>query len=206
MLNGNKHIFEKDLKAAFESGYSNAASSFSKLAQDKIHFNNFHFGFHTLGSKFSAEHETFGRNGGHHLITTEIFGDVTGKSYLFLSEKEFDLLTAKIPVCKDPKVNLKEEFAKEVDNILSASVITRLSNKLNLKMYGDIPVWAGMVNEKIEDIIHADFSTENEEVYINSISFSFENKPVINPVFIWVMNSSVQKVLEANLIWKSVSQ
>jgi hypothetical protein len=73
-------------------------------------------------------------------------------------------------------------------------------------MYGDIPVWAGMVNEKIEDIIHADFSTENEEVYINSISFSFENKPVINPVFIWVMNSSVQKVLEANLIWKSVSQ
>ena len=196
MLNGKKHVFENDLKKAFESGYSNAASSLSKLTKDKIYFNNFHVGFHKLELKFLAGHASFSRNGGNLLITTEIFGDVTGKSYLFLSDEEFDILTAGIPESKDQSVNLKEEFLKEVDNILSASVITRLSNELNLKMYGDIPMLVGKVNGKIDDIIHDDFNEQTEDIYINSIFFSFENQPIISPVFIWVVDSNALMTLE----------
>jgi len=197
MLNGRRKEYEKHLRVAFESGYTNAASSLSKMAKDKIYYNNFHLGFFKLESDFLKEHVSYNRNGGNLLLTTEIFGDITGKSYLFLSDKEFDVLTADVPESKDPKVNFKEEFSKEVDNILSASVITRLSNELKVKMYGDIPILVGRVNGKIEDIINEDFKEQSEEIYINSILFSFENQPIINPIFIWVVNSNALKALES---------
>lgn len=199
MPNEKKSIFEDYLKNAFESGYSNAASSFSKMSREKIYFNNFQFGFHKLDSKFSSERPLLRRNGENILITTDIFGDVTGKSYLFLNDKEFELLTNAIPQSRDPKINLKEEFAKEVDNILSASVITKLANELKVKMYGDIPILVGKVRGNIEDIIFEDFSDATDEIYINSIFFSFENQPVINPYFIWVVNSNVQRILEEKI-------
>lgn len=198
MLNGRKYEFERDLKRAFESGYSNAVASLSKLTNDKIYFNNFQYGFQKLESKLFPNPSTVNRSGGSLLITTEIFGDVTGKSYLFLSEKEFELLTAGIPESRDPNVNLKEEFSKEVDNILSASVITRLSNELNLKMYGDIPILVGSVSGEIEDIILDDFREQADEIYINSTLLSFENHPAIAPLFIWVVDSSILRSISTH--------
>lgn len=196
MLNGMKKAYEKHLKVAFESGYTNAALSLSKMAKDKIFYNNFHLGFHKLDSDFLKQHGLYNRNGSNVLLTTEIFGDITGKSYLFLSDKEFEVLTAGVPESKDPKVNFKEEFSKEVDNILSASVITRLSNELKVKMYGDIPILVGKVSGEIEDIINDDFKDQGEEIYINSISFSFETQPVISPIFVWVVNTHTLNVLK----------
>ena len=200
MLNGVKKDYKKYLKVAFESGFTNAASSLTKMVKDKIYFNNFHFGVHKLEPNFLKEYASFSRNKGNLLITTEIFGEVTGKSYLFLSDEEYDVLTSGIPESKNPTINLKEEFLKEVDNILSASVITRLSNELNLKMYGDIPILVGNVHGDIEDIIYDDFNEQTEDVYINSISFSFEKQPVINPFFIWVVNNDVLKALETKSV------
>jgi chemotaxis protein CheY-P-specific phosphatase CheC len=191
MLNGEKHFFETDLKKAFESGYSNAASSLSKMMNDQIDFNNFQFGFQRLGSSLFPGAFRINQHAGSLLITTEIFGDVTGKSYLFLSDKEFEFLTAGIPESKDPAINLKEEFTKEVDNILSASVITRLSNELKLKMYGDIPIWIGRVGEKIETIIEDDFEEQGEEIYLNAVFLSFRNHPTITPLFIWVVDTGI---------------
>jgi chemotaxis protein CheY-P-specific phosphatase CheC len=195
MENEIKQSFEEHLKGAFESGYSNAAKSLSQLTRVKINFNNFHFGFHRLESENLNENPLFSRVGANVLITTEIFGDLTGKSYLLLSDKEFEILTGGIPDSKDPKVNLKEEFIKEMDNILSASVITKLSNELKRKMYGDVPTLVGRVSGKIVDIIYDDFSEQTEEVYINSISFSFDGHPVFSPFFIWVIDNNVVKEL-----------
>ena len=183
-----------NLRVAFESGYSNAATSLSKLTKDKIQFNNFHYNFHRLDSDFFNKQVSFSRNGGSHLITTEIFGDITGKSYLFLSDKEFEILTSGVV-----NSDLKEEFIKEMDNVLSASVITHLSNNLNLKMYGDIPLFVGKVMGKVEDIIFDDFNEQAEEVYINSIFFSFEAQPLVTPFFVWVVDSQVQHVLESKV-------
>jgi len=196
MLNQNKKKIEGSLKNAFESGYSNAAASLSKMIKDKICFNNSYFGFHRMDSNDFSNKKSFSRNESNILITTEIFGDVTGKSYFLISDREFDLLTHGIPEGRDPNVNLKEEFAKELDNILSASVITKLSNELNQKMYGDIPVLVGKVNGRIEDIIYDDFNELSEEIYVNSTFFLFENNPDIMPFFVWVVDSSAIRILE----------
>jgi len=189
---GKSQNFEDRLKEAFELGYSSATQSLIQLTKNKIYFNNFHIGSHKLDQDSLADPPYANKHCKMNvLITTEIFGEMVGKSYLVLSSEEFDLLTKDIPDSKDMTLNLKEDFVKEVDNILSASVITKLSNELNLKMYGDVPLLIGKVNSKIEDIIFDDFSESVDEVYVNSIYFSFEKDPSIRPLFIWVMNRSI---------------
>lgn len=197
MLNGKKKESASQLKNAFDSGYQNAATSFSTLAKAKIVFQNLNDGFHTIDDAFN-EQNFFTRTGSYLLLTTEIFGDVTGKSYLLFSTEDFNILTREVPESKDPNLNLKEEFAKELDNILSASVITKLSNTLHCKMYGDIPILVGTVSARVEDLIYDDFSEQGPEIYINAGCFSMENNPSVRPLFIWVVDSHTLPVHEIN--------
>lgn len=197
MLNGKKEDIGTNLKNAFDSGYSNAATSFSILAKTNIFFTNLKSGFYKIDEDFNTP-DFLNRNGSHVLLTTEIFGDITGKSYLLFSAEEFGLLTTEVPESRDPNLNLKEEFAKELDNILSASVITKLSNALNRKMYGDIPIMVGAVSARVVDIIFDDFSEQASEIYVNAGYFSIENHPSAKPLFVWVVDSSTLPVHETN--------
>ncbi|WP_276371583.1 hypothetical protein [Chryseolinea sp. H1M3-3] len=185
----NKSDIENNLVNAFESGYSNAANSLAQLTKNKIGFRKSDNGFHSLESDFFSVGNEIIARGNHRIIITEIFGDVTGKSYLFLSESDYNLFSAGIPESKDPSINLKEEFLKELDNILSASVITRLSNELHLKMYGNVPTLLEKVTARISDIIYDDFIDESEEVYIDTTFFVVDNNNHVCPFFVWVLDS-----------------
>jgi chemotaxis protein CheY-P-specific phosphatase CheC len=196
MLFDKKLDSNKILKSAFESGYSNAARSFSQMMKDKIYFNNFHISSYKLDAIDLQDQVYIKRqNEPKILLTTEIFGEITGRSYFLLTEREFDLLTSNIPQSMDPTLNFKQEFIKEVDNILTASVITELANELNQKMYGDVPVLIERANGRIEDIIFDDFSEQDDEIYINSSFFSSSNCPSISPLFIWAMNSNTLQII-----------
>ena len=188
MINGSNGTVNKALEKAFELGFSNASQSFSVLAKNKVFYNNFHHGYHDFDKSSLGENYQHFNNTSRILITTEIFGDVTGKSYLFLSEKDYELLTQAIP---DGILNLKDEFVKELDNILSAAVITKLSNLLNKKMFGDVPVLIGKVTSRLEDTIYDDFAEQADRVYINSVFFSFDGHSNIPPLFIWVFDKSL---------------
>jgi chemotaxis protein CheY-P-specific phosphatase CheC len=188
MANSTNVTASNTLEKAFESGFSNASQSFSLLTKTKVVYTTIHQGFLDFNNPLLSENYQRFNNTPGILLTTEVFGDVTGKSYLFLSEKDYELLTKTIP---ESALNLKDEFAKEVDNILSAAVITKLSNSLNKKMFGDVPVLVGKVNSRLEDTIYDDFGEQVDGVYINSIFFSFENHSDITPFFVWVFEKSL---------------
>lgn len=190
MLNADKSDLEFLLMSSFESGYIHASLSLTQLTKCKAAFNNFHHGSFRLGSDFLEAKEYMRFSGSHFLLTTQIFGDVNGKSYLFLPDAALDILTSTIPSACNSSMNFKEEFIKELNNILSAAVITKLSNLLAKKMFGDVPELIGKVKGHLNDIIHDDFSDELDEVYINSIYFSLENHNGINPLFVWVLDKS----------------
>lgn len=180
---------ERIIDAAFQAGFSNAADSLSQLSNFKVSYNNFHSGNCQLRAPYLT-HDMYKRynQGSRILLTTEIFGELTGKSYLFFSQQEYELLTREIPKGSNLRSSLKEEFLKELDNILSASVITKIANDLNRKMFGDIPVLAGQTKSPLEDIINNDFGGQVEELYITSIFFSFEKHPEAQPLFLWAVN------------------
>lgn len=189
-LYGNSTTTTEQFIVAFDKGFSNASASLKELVKDEVRYEVVQRGHYNLedeeiGSEEYRRHDKAIK----HLITTEIVGEMTGKSYLFLSDEEFNQITASIPHGSSD-VDFKEEFLKELDNIISAAVITELSNNLQKRMYGNVPVFVGKVNSKIEDAISDDFNDGNGALYINSISFSFKNNPTITPLFIWVMNEA----------------
>ena len=73
------------LKNSFESGFMNASLSLSQMIKRKGAVINFDMGSVKLGANFleAAEYKKF--HGSYLLLTTEIFGEVSGKNYLFLS-------------------------------------------------------------------------------------------------------------------------
>lgn len=186
-----EHRLEDKVKNAFDSGYSNAASSLSKMTNHKINFDTCYQGVESMRAKPFMDQTTFHDNAGDVLVTTEVFGDVVGKSYLYFTHREYNLLTAAIPDSTSPEVNLKEEFMKEVDNILSAAVITRLSNELNLRMFGDVPVLAAGAKSRIQDTIYRDFRYLAEEVYVSASFLKFETCPGMRLSFVWVMHNKI---------------
>lgn len=199
-MNTRKPAIDSGLRSAFNTGYANATASLRALTKDKVYFNNFYFGFYKADAVLLANQSLFSRNDTSLLITTDVFGDLSGKSYLLISEKEFDTLTREIRQSEDPEIDLKLEYAKELDNILSASVITALSNELHLRIYGDIPVVVGKVSGNMDDIIQEDFSGYPDEVYVTAVYFSFEDKPALTPFFIWVVNSKDLEGLESSSV------
>jgi len=191
------------LTEAFESGYLNAANSLSMMVNDKVFYHSCYQANHFVDSfNMDSIYPSVGsKRESRMLITTEVFGDVFGKSYLMLSQNDFEVLTRSINQSKDSKINFHQEFLKEVDNILSSAVITKLSDRLKVKMYGDIPMWLGPVQSDVGEIISSDFQDRASEVYVNTIVFTFDKAPSVKPLFIWIMDSKVAvHATEPNLI------
>jgi chemotaxis protein CheY-P-specific phosphatase CheC len=187
MVAKRTHNLERTISTAFEAGFSNAARAFAQMTKKQVVVSSFHTESCQLHNSLFAHNNYKSYNEGVRiLLTTELFGDVTGKSYLFLSPKDYTLLTASIPASSS--VNLKEEFLKELDNILSAAVITNLSNQLNSKIFGDIPIMVGETKSQLEDIIGDDYAELSGQIWLTTASFSFEDQPDICPLFLWVLD------------------
>jgi chemotaxis protein CheY-P-specific phosphatase CheC len=190
----------KLLKEAFEEGYKNAAIAFSKIIEDEISCNNFHHSHHEVSNLSVGKIAPGSSVDFSILITTEVFGDIHGKSYFLLSKHEYELMTQHIPAGKYPAVDIKEEFVKELDNILSAAVISKLVDQLGIKMFGNVPIWNGSFSGNVGNRIHQDFS-DSTGVYISSTYFSFTTFPQIQPLFIWAIDAKVMEVMDLNLTY-----
>ncbi len=185
------------LKESFQDGYKNASLAFSEISRDKIYYNNFHHSLHSMEINSISKMPFINRAGANVLTSTEIFGDISGKSYLLLGEHEFEVFTENIELGKNVFMdrNIKIEFMKELHNILTTSVTSKLNEHLSLKMYGNIPTWTELFDGNIANLIHHDFNNEAQDIYINCIYFSLDANPQVQPFFIWVLHSNVLETI-----------
>lgn len=175
---------------AFESGYVNAALSFSKFVNANIGYVRMHHGLHIVeeGMRDMNEINRFDAN---LLVATDVIGEVCGKSYLLLNTREYDQLSEQVYGTEDALKDFKEEFIKELDNVLSASVITKLANALHLNLYGNIPMLVNPFSCNLKKMIYDDFLDEAKSVYVNAIYFTFDEYPELKPCFIWVVDQKI---------------
>jgi chemotaxis protein CheY-P-specific phosphatase CheC len=76
----------------------------------------------------------------------------------------------------------------EVDNIISASVITQFSNLLKVKIHGGVPNLKKVTSSEMEEYISSEV---NNELYLISFKTSFESsKARFNPEFVWLFDNS----------------
>jgi chemotaxis protein CheY-P-specific phosphatase CheC len=128
-----------------------------------------------------------------YVLTTYIRGDIGGKSLLIFNESEVEkLIDANLPdsIKNNPveKANMMDAILLEIDNIITASVITQFANILQCKLYGDVPglnvIPENMLNQYLDETNPHKLNV----IYFNS---QFITKDLdINPEFVWLMDDS----------------
>jgi len=177
-------------KSIINQGLSKAAESLSFFMKEEIHFNELSFSINKIdkGIDFTSK---FGTN--IHLLITNVIGELKGVCCLIFSEEEADKLRhTALPkeIIENPALmaEMSDAIMLEVDNIISASVITQFSNILNHKIYGGVPELKKLSTEELNDYIHSNFM---QDLYIINFKTQFASSQInFNPEFVWLFDNT----------------
>ena len=128
-----------------------------------------------------------------HLMITKVIGELNGVCCLIFSEEEADQLrnTALPPeVLNSPEMmaEMSDGIMLEVDNIISASVITQFSNLLKVKIYGGVPALRKVDSTELEKYLQEEI---NNQMYLVSFKTKFKSSHVsFAPEFIWLFDNT----------------
>ncbi|MGZ3862949.1 MAG: hypothetical protein ACXVPN_11100 [Bacteroidia bacterium] len=188
-----KEINQAELNTAKEiisAGLSRAAESLSFFMKEKISLDEMDYSFN-MDSGSSNYISKTGNN--IHLLITEVIGELKGICCLIFSEAEAERLrqTALPPeIINNPSImqEMSDGILLEVDNIISASVITQFSNILKHKIHGGVPaikkLSAAEVNEFIESKLQKD-------MFVISFNTNFVSSHIdFSPQFLWLFDNS----------------
>jgi len=128
-----------------------------------------------------------------HVLVTKVIGEIGGVCCLIFSEEEAELLrTIALPEEIRSNEAMMAEMADgillEVDNIISASVISQFSNLLKVRIFGDVPQLFKMNYTEMIDYLKAEISNE---LYLVSFKTNFHSSKVqFKPEFLWLFNET----------------
>jgi len=195
---------ESFIKEIMESGFHKAAKAFSAMAKTEVSIESLMLKYLEHPDQVNS---ILPNSNSLVVLTTDMIGELKGKSYLVFSEEEshkIALACSPIPLLSG-QTEFEDAILLEIDNILSASVITQVSNKLNLKIYGDIPSLKKSNYNDVLAILKKDFShyqTNSQELMlVSSTHFSFKNEVHLRPQFIWKFNHSFLEAIKENVAW-----
>jgi len=205
-LSNEEKSIAKDL---LTSGYHKAAKSFATITKQKISIRPTHIEVTNddlkLLQNLKNDQELI-------LITTAIIGQHTGKSYLLFNEME---ASAVYQACmpynaeKATRVMETEALLKELDNILSAAVITEFSNYMNSMIFGDVPLLSRTNQLALKNRITEDFTSDNGEpeyFMLADTQFVFEDNSNLKPQFIWKLTEGFMQGLKGDKQHKKVAR
>jgi len=182
---------EKFIIRILNKGFQRAAESFSKLIGKDVQISSSPALLVTPVSEHAFVSE---ENGELIVLTTQLMGDIMGKSYLILSEDESKEIFKTVGLQLSDQ--LKEGFLLEIDNIISATVIAELSNELDLEVYGDVPRIFHINARELQDFMKNSMtSDEAASIIFSNTNFHFESGDHIHPQFIWRLSSKIFEII-----------
>ena len=128
-----------------------------------------------------------------HLMSTAIMGEMKGLCCLVFSKEEADLVKkAALPeeLHNDEQAmkEMGEAFLLELDNIISAAVITEFANRLESRIFGDVPGLEVLDEKGMFEYLN---QQAREEMFFLNFKASFKSNIVdFVPEFIWMFDSS----------------
>ena len=192
---------EKFARALIRSGHDQAAASFSLMVRQKVVCGEPLLRLLPNQAGVLAIKE---RTGPLTIITTDIIGELKGKSYFLLNAEEcnqiYNLCTGGDR--NKPTGLAGDEVLKELDNILSAAVITRFSNCLKITIYGDVPrIWTGE-NKDFQTMIRNDLSENlaSDTVIVADVKFTLKGCKNFRPRLIWKLAEPFYSLIQQQAI------
>lgn len=188
------------IKEILNVGFKKAAETLSFFMAEKINIEAFDFKVEEID--FYKNHFKF-KPDSKYILTTQIIGEISGSCYLVFSKED----TTRLFELGLPKNLIKEskeyeEMSKglllELDNIVSASVITQFANLLNCKMHGGVPsIWEMNYDAPQEKDLFASNLKDSYILNFKSKFVSSSTEEKFSPEFIWVLTPTfVEKVKE----------
>ncbi|WP_038032885.1 chemotaxis protein CheC [Thermonema rossianum] len=184
--------YEFDItRELFSIALANAADAFSKYAGEKVMIKDYSI---EIFDK-EQQDETIKRLQDEHFytLTTEIKGALHGKTYLLFQHEEIKKvfqIFAQPPVSiveKEGEItDIQKDILLELDNIISAAVVTQVANFTDLFIYGDIPRFSYLPAQQLSEQFKADFATFGHVLNIRTQLQSYNTN--LNPLFICFMD------------------
>ncbi|PZR38504.1 MAG: hypothetical protein DI538_09450 [Azospira oryzae] len=188
----NTRSRENFLIQVMNSGFERAAASFSRLVNRSVKIINGQSVLIRQEQDFSSISE---EQGDLHILVTQIIGDISGKSFLIFNRDEsvevFKTLSHSVK-----SDTLNEAFLLELDNIISASVISELSDSLDLEIYGDVPQLVKINAKDLQLFMTKDEKKDDPaSVVFCNTTFQFDKHEGVHPQFIWKLSSKIFELI-----------
>lgn len=178
------------------SGFDKAAVSFSKFVNREVKIVNSQ-SLLIKQDNFSYMSE---EQGELYVLVTQMIGEISGKSFLIFSQDESQEIFRALNTSVSNDA-LKEAFLMEIDNIISASVIAEISNKLAIEIYGDVPHLLKVNSKDLQPFLSTEMTSEdNSSIIFSNTTFQFDKKDKIHPQFIWKISSKIFDMISADKI------
>jgi chemotaxis protein CheY-P-specific phosphatase CheC len=171
---------------------ANSAESFSQLAKNEIRLQSAEIQFKPIRHVLS---ESPDQDELQYVLTSAIMGEMPAHSYLILRFADAaNLSKACLPASVHHDAEMREAFLTEIANILTASVITQLSNFFKIKIFGYIPLLKKLPFQEIKQMIMSDMNKDDVSFYLKTNFITADLK--IQPDFIWVFNHSFIDIIK----------
>lgn len=180
-------------------GYMLASNSLSKFCgkpvfsrRPKIDFNHFSPDlFKEVISNYQGDE--------CYVLITDVIGAISCKSFLILSNEDAVRLA---DFCKEANgiANIPlDELLKEVDNIVSAGLVSCFSKIMEMKIFGGVPQLIKLKKKDVHSFIEGniqdfDFDINDYESFmVVSSVFGFAEDKSLAPMFVWVFPDEFYK-------------
>lgn len=172
------------------SGFARASLSFANFIGKNIKISNTQSGI----SRNNDIPVTTDGKGNLYILVTQIIGELAGKSYLILNEEQSDRLTMLAGHTASVQIDepMKEALLVEIDNIISAAVISELSEALQVEIYGDVPVLKKIPASSLQEFIAKENGhTDASNSVISTTMFQLSIDKHVHPQFIWKLPEKI---------------
>lgn len=144
----------------------------------------------------------------HYLFVSEIHGAIPGNSYLMINAKSANSLMPENFI-NDCEPSIMLEFLKEMDNVLTASLITVLANELEIFSYGAPPSVNKMTIGDARKWIHQDILRQErdhampDQITID-LQIQIKGRQINQMSFIWSLFGNFQPSNASNRITNNI--
>ncbi len=180
-----------------KNGFERAADSFSRMINNKVIGSNSKT--KVISNKKDEDHLPK-ESGEVYVLTTSMIGQLSGKSYLILNLEECHEIYRSIFQNKKLDEAMLEAILLELDNIVSAAVISELVDVLQMEVFGDVPALKKIDAAKLKDYLATDYrKDEPTSMIVSTTTFVIGDRNKINPQFIWKLSPKIFEMIHEGL-------
>jgi chemotaxis protein CheY-P-specific phosphatase CheC len=159
-------------KELISMALANAADSFSKMTHEQVLISGYKMKVIEPGDVETLLVDS-AENTDYFMLNTQIKGQISAQTYLMINHKDTgSILNIFAPGQPAPALDqlteLQEATLLELDNIITAAMVTQISNILEVFAYGDVPSLQHLPQPEIIDHFREDIKSFDVILLINA--------------------------------------